>query len=74
MKVTYLGSTSTVGQCPTLYATDRGTFLIQGDIVTDDEALAELRRHGNGIPAHETVVEVPVELMRFVPAPQLAVD
>lgn len=68
MKVTYLGTTSNVGQCPTAYATDRGTYLIQGSIVTDPEALAELRKRGNGIPDHETVVEVPAELMQFIPA------
>lgn len=74
MKVTYLGSTSTVGQCPTAYATDRGTYLIQGDIVTDPEALAELQRHGNGIPPHETVVEVPTALMKFIRAHEEATD
>ncbi|WP_026454414.1 hypothetical protein [Saccharomonospora iraqiensis] len=66
MKVTYLGTTSSTGQCPTAYATDRGTYLIQGEIVTDPEALAELREHGNGIPDHETVVEVPAALMTYV--------
>lgn len=66
MKLTYLGSTSTVGQCPTAYATDRGTYLIQGTKVDDPEAIAELNSHNNGIPLHEAVVEVPVALMQFI--------
>ncbi len=51
---------------PHRHATDRGTYLIQDEIVTGPEALAELREHGNGIPDHETVVEVPAALMTYV--------
>ncbi|WP_031156707.1 hypothetical protein [Streptomyces xanthophaeus] len=54
MKVTKLISTCHVKDCPTLYATDRGTFLVQGETPTD---------HGLKIPAHETLVEIPVELI-----------
>lgn len=71
MKLTYGGSTSNVGGCPTLYRTERGTIVIQGTTVTDPEALAEMRRHGNGIPAYESAVEVPAELLRFVDVDQL---
>ena len=28
--------------CPTLYATDRGTYVVQGKLVTDEEAIADL--------------------------------
>jgi hypothetical protein len=42
------------GSCPTVYATDRDTFVIQGAVVTDPEALAAV-----DLPAHETLVEVP---------------
>lgn len=66
MKVTFLGTTSDTGSCPTAYETDRGTFLVQGAKVLDEEALAELRQHGNGIPDHETVVEIPRELAAFL--------
>jgi hypothetical protein len=38
---------------PSLYRTDRDTFIVQGWRVTDPEALGQL-----DIPAHETVVEV----------------
>jgi hypothetical protein len=65
MKIKFLGTTSATGQCPTLSATDRGTYLVQGSKVTDAEALAELATHGNGIPEHETVVEVPKELLAY---------
>lgn len=67
MKVKFLGSTSTVGQCPTLYETDRDTYLVQGVKVADADALAELGKHGNGIPDHETVVEIPKHLLQFAP-------
>lgn len=67
MKVTFLGTTSDTGNCPTVYATDRHTFLVQGARVLDEEALVELRERGNGIPDHETVVEIPVGLVRFFP-------
>ncbi|WP_113701843.1 hypothetical protein [Nonomuraea lactucae] len=61
MKLRFLGSTSDDGQCPTLYETDRDTYVVQGDAVTDPEALAELR---NVLPG-ETCVEIPKELLRF---------
>jgi uncharacterized Ntn-hydrolase superfamily protein len=46
------------GSCPTVYATDRGTLVVQGAIVTDPEALAAVN-----LPAHETLVEIPRELL-----------
>ena len=55
MKVTKLVSTCDIKECPTIYATDRGTLLVQGGTPTD---------HGLRIPAHEALVEIPVELIR----------
>ena len=55
MKVTKLVSECDIKDCPTIYATDRGTLLVQGEVPTD---------HGLEIPAHETLVEIPVELIR----------
>jgi hypothetical protein len=46
------------GTCPGPVQTDRGTFVVQGAIVTDPEALAAME-----LPAHETAVEVPAELL-----------
>ena len=63
MKIEFLGTTSTGGHCPSAFRTERGTYLAQGWKVTDPEALAELRRRG--LPDHETVVEVPAELIEF---------
>jgi len=65
MKLTFLGTTSTGGSCPNLYATDHGTYVVQGSKVTDPEALATLR--ARGLPDHETVVEIPIGLMSFLP-------
>ena len=63
MKLSWLGSESDGGESPTLYATDRGTLVIQGWKITDPEARAELR----DMPGHEDAVEVPSGLFRFLP-------
>lgn len=55
MKVTKLVSTCDITDCPTIYATDRGTLLVQGATPAD---------HGLRIPVHETLVEIPMELIR----------
>lgn len=62
MKVTKLVSTCDIKDCPALYATDRDTLLVQGETPTD---------HGLQIPAHETLVEIPMELIRKVIREQL---
>lgn len=62
MKLMYLGGPSEDGGSPSLYATDRGTYVVQGWKVDDAEALAEMQ-----IPVQETVVEIPQELLRFAP-------
>jgi hypothetical protein len=71
MRLQFVGTTSNVNGCPTVFRTERGTIVIQGTTVTDPEALAEMRRHGNGIPAYESAVEVPAELLRFLDVDQL---
>ncbi len=55
MKLTRLVGSCDEGECPTLYLTDRGTLAVQGEHITD---------HGRDIPAHEMMVEIPLELMR----------
>lgn len=62
MKIRFLGKESTPNDSPTLYETDRETYLVQGYVVTDPEALAETH-----VPAGEAIVEVPKRLMRFLP-------
>lgn len=66
MKLTLLGTESKNGQSPTLWATDRGTFVVQGWQVDDPEVLATL-----AVPTHEQVVEIPMALLRFAPRPQV---
>ena len=45
---------------PTLYRTDRGSWLVQGWVVSDPQALAEMN-----IPEGETCVEIPDRLVPF---------
>jgi hypothetical protein len=66
MQLTFLGTTSNSGSCPNLYATDRGTYVVQGSRVIDPDALATLRERG--LPDHETAVEIPAALLTFAPA------
>jgi hypothetical protein len=61
MRLQFLGTDSKNGACPTLYATDRGTYVVQGWTVTDPEALGDLRHVLEG----EAFVEIPRELLRF---------
>lgn len=64
MKLNFVGSTSDSGQCPTLYETDSGDWVVQGYELTDEEALAQLR---DVLPGEKFVV-VPRELLtRFAP-------
>lgn len=65
MKLTLLGTESEVGESPTLYATDRDTYVVQGWRVTDVEALAAMNT-----PDHETAVEIPAALLRFASEPE----
>lgn len=58
MKLRFLGKDSTPDDSPTLYATDRDSYVIQGWIVTDPVILARL-----SIPDDETIVEVPATLL-----------
>jgi hypothetical protein len=62
MKLTFLGGDSGQDGSPRVYATDRGTFVVQGYKVEDAETLAQLR-----IPGHETVIEIPAELLKYFP-------
>lgn len=45
---------------PTLYKTDRGSWVVQGWIVTDPGALAQLK-----LPDGETAVEIPDRMIPF---------
>ena len=62
MEITLVGKDpqSRPGGSPTIYRTDRGTWLVQGWIVEDSAALAEM-----DIPGGETVVEIPDRMLQF---------
>jgi len=62
MRLIHLGTSSGKDGCPSVYATDRGTFVVQGWRLLDTEALSQL-----DIPGHETAVEVPAALLKFLP-------
>jgi hypothetical protein len=47
--------------CPALYATDRGTYVVQGKLVTDEAAIADLV----DVRGDEFYVEIPQGLLRF---------
>lgn len=67
MELTFLGKDADSGKtgCPSVFATDRGTFVVQGTRITDETALAQLRELG--LPDHETAVEIPANLVRLFP-------
>lgn len=64
MRIRFLGKETTQGDSPTLYATDRETYIIQGYLVSDPEILAKL-----DVPEDETCVEIYARLL-----PHLAKD
>lgn len=64
MRLTFLGKESNHGDSPTLYATDRGSYLFQGYLVDDPAVLSDL-----DIPDGDAVVRIYARLM-----PHLAKD
>lgn len=54
------GSCPDGNTCPTVYETDRGTVVVQGYKLDDDE-LAQM-----DVPDRETAVEIPVALLEEV--------
>jgi hypothetical protein len=63
MRLTFIGKDpdSNPTGSPTVYRTDRGSWLVQGWVVTDQEALAQM-----DIPAGETCVEIPDRMLKFL--------
>jgi hypothetical protein len=52
------------GQSPTLFATDRTdrrTYIAQGWVVTDPQALADV----GPVPAGEAIIEIPEDVLRM---------
>ena len=66
MRAQFLGKDpeSQVGQSPTLFATDRTdrkTYIAQGWVVTDTQALADVAP----IPEGEAIIEIPEDVLKF---------
>jgi hypothetical protein len=61
MRLRLLGTESGEHGCPALYATDRGTYVVQGKRITDPEAIAGLV----DVRDDEFYVEIPEGLLRF---------
>ena len=69
MLLTFLGKESHPKQSPTLFATDRHSYVVQGWIVTDPEILAMIV-----VRDDETIVEVPAALMTHLAKDGLSGD
>ena len=66
MRARFLGKDpeSNVGDSPTLFATDRTdrkTYIAQGWVVTDPQALADV----GPIPDGEAIIEIPEDVLEF---------
>jgi hypothetical protein len=62
MRVTLIGKDpeSNPTGSPTVYRTDKGSWLVQGWVVTDPEALSQMN-----IPDGEMAVEIPDRIIQF---------
>jgi len=69
MLLTFLGKESHPNQSPTLFSTDRDSYVVQGWIVTDSEILAMIV-----VRDDETIVEVPAALMAHLAKDGLSGD
>jgi hypothetical protein len=61
VKLTHIATESGKSGCPSFFATDRGTYVVQGWRIDDAEALAALAERG--LPDHETAIEIPAALV-----------
>lgn len=61
MRLRLLGTESGKTGCPTLYATDRGTYVVQGKKVSDQQAIGDLV----GLMDDEFYVEIPKGLLAY---------
>lgn len=61
MRLQRIGGDCRNGTCPTVYSTDRNTYVVQGYPVTDGEALTQL-----SLPCGESAVEIPASLLREI--------
>lgn len=69
MHLTFLGKESWPQNSPTLFATDRDSYVVQGWIVTEPEILGMIE-----VSDDETIVEVPVALLTHLAKDGLSGD
>lgn len=71
MRLTLVGKDpdSNPSGSPTLYRTDRGSWVVQGWVVTDSAALAQM-----DIPDGESCVEIPDRMIAYFGQDDRAVD
>lgn len=67
--MTFLGKESRPNESPTLFATDRDSYVVQGWIVTDPKILVMIE-----VSDGETIVEVPAALMAHLAQDGLSGD
>jgi len=62
MELTFVGGdpASNPKNSPTIYKTDRDSWVVQGWVIDDPEALATLN-----LPAGESAVEIPDRMIQF---------
>ena len=62
MELTFVGGdpASNPKNSPTIYKTDRDSWVVQGWVIEDPEALATLN-----LPAGESAVEIPDRMIQF---------
>lgn len=63
MHLTFIGKdpASNPAGSPTVYRTDRDSWVVQGWVVTDPEALEQM-----DVPEGETCVEIPDRMLQFL--------
>jgi hypothetical protein len=63
MHLTFIGKDpdSNPTRSPTVWRTDRGTWVVQGWVVSDSDALAQMN-----LPDGETAVEIPDGIVQFL--------
>lgn len=71
MRLTFIGKDpdSNPTGSPTVYRTDRGSWIVQGWVVSDAEALAQM-----DIPEGESAVEIPDRMLQFFSQGDRGVD
>jgi len=63
----FLGTSSTNGECPRVFRTAGGDYVVQGWKLTDANARRQLAETYGGLPDAEDAVVIPASLLQFFP-------